>query len=469
VHDLATQHGLILTHGKAALSEAAAATLDLDGLVDMRDVPFVTVDSASTRDLDQALHVARAGSGWRVRYALADPAWFVRPGTALWDEALARGASYYLPEYAVPMLPRSLSEGLISLGEGVDRRAMVMDIRLEADGRVRRTEIVRASVRSRAKLSFEEVQAHLEGVTIERIDDAIRRSLDALEAVGDLRVRLNEQREVVRFRRRDGRVPVELHNEQLSLLCNIEGARYLQRARADEGIHPIYRVHPAPPAARLDRFRRMAAAIGRPWSLEQALAVYLAALPEDRVAQAIHRQAIMLNYRSTFEVEAASHFGVGAEVYARFSAPMREIVGIFLHKETWERIEGTGQVDPAGDEVLRHQVLKAANRSKELQRKLDKDAALRSIDEFLERDRGPHRGTVVGLTARRAYVSLDDPAIDLKVDLSDLKARCDDDGTKLSGGCRLSLGDEVLVSVRGRAKGRPWWNLGLESVRQTGG
>ena len=323
---LIAKHGLIVEHSKAALAEAAAATLDLDGLRDLRDVPFVTVDSASTRDLDQALHVARAGTGWRVRYALADAAHFVRPGMALFDEALERGASYYLADRAVPMLPRSLSEGLISLGEGVDRRAMVMDIRLDADGGVRRTEILRASIRSRAKLSFEEVQAHLNGDDVARIDDDVGRSLDALEAVGDLRVRLSAEREVVRFRRNDARVPVEMHNEQLSLLCNVEGARYLQRAGDHEGIHPIYRVHPPPAAERLKRFRRMVGKLGRAWKANQPLADFLAALAHDRVGQAIHRQAVMLNYRSTYEAEASGHFGVGADVYARFSAPDRKSV-----------------------------------------------------------------------------------------------------------------------------------------------
>lgn len=462
---LIEKHGLASDHSKAALQEAASATLDLEGLKDLRDVPFVTVDAATTRDLDQALHVARAGTGWRVRYALADAAHFVRPGMALWDEALARGASYYFPDFAVPMLPRTLSEGLISLGEGVDRRAMVMDIRLERDGRVRRTEIVRAAIRSRAKLSFEEVHAHLQGTDVPRIDDPIGRSLDALEAVGELRVRLSAEREVIRFRRNDARVPVELHNEQLSLLCNVEGARFLQRALAHEGIHPIYRVHPPPAPDRLRRFGQMTVALGRPWPHQTPLADYLAALPRDRIAQAIHRQAVMLNYRSTYEAEAAGHFGVGADVYARFSAPMREIVGVFLHEETWQRIEGTGHVDPAADEILREQVLQAANRSRDVQRAIDKAAGLAAIDAFFEADAGPHRGTVVGLTRGRAYVSLDGSGPDVKVDLAELNATCDEAGVQLAGGCDVRLGDEVLVTARVRAPGRRWWQLELGRPR----
>ncbi len=435
-------------HSAAALAEAAAAWLTFDGCRDLSGVPFVTVDAASTRDLDQALHVARAGVGWRVRYALADAAHFVPVGSALWDEALARGASYYLPDRSIPMLPRSLCEGLVSLNEGVDRRALVMDVRLEKAGTVRRTEIFRARVRSRAKLSFEEVDAHGDGVSVSRIDDGIARSLDGLRAVGRLRRELSAEREVVRFRRRRGpRFACEDDNEQLSLLCNTEGARFLQRAGADAGAHPVYRVHPPPSQARLDRFRGMVSGAGRPWRTDEPLARYLDRLPDDRLSQAIHRQAIVLNFRSTYDVNAGAHYGVGADVYARFSAPMREVVGVFLHAEAYEVLDGTGHLDIAADEALRERVVEAANRSKELQRALDKEAALAAIDALFEASAGPHRGTVVGVTPTRVYVSLDDPPLDVKADRAEL------------GKVRPRLGDEVDVSATSRDPGRAWWRL----------
>ena len=91
-------------------------------LVDLTALPFVTIDGPGTRDLDQAVHIAKDGDGWMVRYALADPSWCVRPGTALFDEALRRGATYYLPGLAIPMLPRALSEGIVSLNQRADRR-----------------------------------------------------------------------------------------------------------------------------------------------------------------------------------------------------------------------------------------------------------------------------------------------------------------------------------------------------------
>src|SRR5262249_37166053 len=96
-------------------------------LVDLLHLPFVTIDNDDSRDLDQALAITKSsyGRGYIVWYALADASFYVRPRTALFREALKRGASFYLPGLVIPMLPRRLSEGLISLNEGQPRRALV--------------------------------------------------------------------------------------------------------------------------------------------------------------------------------------------------------------------------------------------------------------------------------------------------------------------------------------------------------
>src|SRR5690349_21087678 len=93
-----------------AAALVASPGLDDPALTDLEAVPFVTVDGPGTRDLDQALYLERDGDGYLVRYAIADAAYFVKPGSRLFAEALRRGTSYYLPGLSVPMLPRSLSE-----------------------------------------------------------------------------------------------------------------------------------------------------------------------------------------------------------------------------------------------------------------------------------------------------------------------------------------------------------------------
>ena len=513
LYEIAASHGLDPLFPDDAMRETEALLerpgLDDPTLEDLRPLPFCSVDDASTRDIDQALHLERDGPGWLVRYALADAAWYVRPGRPLWNEAMQRGASFYLPGLVIPMLPRPLSEGLISLLQGVDRRALVFTMRLDERGHCLDTQISRALIHNRAQLSFEEVQELLDGHDSPRITGELAASLRLLPLIGHARTQLAQERDVVRFRRvqvktslgRDGlrffahgehRNDVERHNEQLSLLCNVEGARYLERAGPREGIQPIYRVHPAPPPERFDAFAGLLRGLTRRrgldadvWSWERgerSLATFLRQLPADppfqRLSRVVQRHAIRLNLRSTFEEEPAAHFGVGASVYARFSAPMREMVGIFLHKEAWERVSGSGIADDPVDEDLRDQVVDLANRVRALQNQLDKDSDRLVLDQLfaddLERpglERTRHRGTLVGLRPTRAYVLLDEPPVDVKVYLRDLESSLggpvdlDEHGISVvrqdDGQPVMSLGDPVDVVVAGHDAGRNRWQLEL--------
>ena len=262
----------------ADVDDEVRALLDDDGIDDpsLRDLthlPFVTIDNDDSRDLDQALYLKRRDDGFVVWYALADAAWYVRPGTALFDEALARGASFYLPGACVPMLPRALSEDLVSLNPDVDRRALTFEMHLDLDGQCTRTEVYRARIHSRAKLSYPGVQH-----SYDHPDDsplthaAYMPSLRLLREVGRLKMEDARRRGVIRFDRQEiwlntahedvqiayePRLDVERYNEQISLMCNIEGAKLLS---VDPDLEPhvqaVYRVHPAPPPERLAQVAR---------------------------------------------------------------------------------------------------------------------------------------------------------------------------------------------------------------------
>lgn len=484
--------------------------LDDPSLVDLESIPFVTIDHASSLDLDQAVHVARHGDGWRVDYALADAAHFVRPGTALFEEALARGASFYLPGWMIPMLPRELCQDLVSLNPGVRRRAMVMRMDLGPDGRSRGTRVVRARIRSRAKLSFDRVQSFYDDPAGQPFEDrAVAASLTELARVGEARRGLAEERDVVRYRRSEvdvravpgpgptGFVAVsglrndaERHNEQISLLCNVEGARlFATEGRGGGDAQPIFRVHPPPAEDRVEELEALVAALAREHGLDsgwlwrrgsgRSLAEYLDALPRQgapgRVARAVHRQALLINGRSSYSAQGGAHFGVGAEVYGRFSAPMREIVGVFLHKETWELLRLEAPRPDEADEALRERVIQSANRSRQVQKRLDDRANRLVIDHLFQRDLAaggpPRRATVVGLDRRKVHLTLDEPPIDVKAYLHYLseergeRVLAADDRVRLrteGGEVLLRVGDAVTVAVRTRDDARDRWALSVE-------
>src|SRR5215207_5622148 len=136
---------------------------------DLTDIPFVTIDPPTSMDLDQAVHLSGGGSGYLVRYAIADVAAFVVPGGAVDREAHSRGMTVYGPDRRAPLHPLELSEGAASLLPDVERPALVWELRLDAAGSLTSTSLTRAMIRSRAKLSYERVQRDLDAGTAAEI------------------------------------------------------------------------------------------------------------------------------------------------------------------------------------------------------------------------------------------------------------------------------------------------------------
>lgn len=508
IEDLFELHGVRRGFSDAVMAEVAAFQrapgIDDATLVDLTHLAFVTIDHDDSRDLDQALYIESRGTGYVVYYALADGAYYVRPGSALFAEALARGASFYLPEICEPMLPRGLSEDLVSLNPGVDRRALIFEMTLDAEGLRTSTRLMRARIHSRAKLSYNGVQALLDQPEESPLAGRdFTASLGLLETVGRLRMAEAKRRSVIRFHRseiwlsRDAsgfrvvggrRNNVERYNEQISLLCNIEGAAFLGTdGPVEPHVQAIYRVHPAPEAERL---RQVAARIEgivdlhglspEGWSWRhgedaEPLGDYLRRLPregaEGRVALAIARQVRYTFQRSDFRPEPGPHFGVGAAAYCRFSSPMREIAGIFTHKEALEKLAGVG-ANNAEDRRLRDAVIAAANAAKQTQSALQKAVHKLALDALFEPElaREPGRrtrfkGTVMGLRGSRLYVEFDEPPVEVKIYVRDLaegkeRFRSQRGDAVLSSGARdFRLGDCVDVWVDGYDDKRRRWRL----------
>ncbi len=435
-----------------------------DTLTDWRDVPFVTIDNPDSKDLDQALIIERDDEGYRLRYALADASYYVTPGSALFAEALQRGSTYYTPTGAIPMLPTVLSEGLISLNPNVDRRALVFDIRLCKNAKVVNTSIVRASIHSHAKLNYGQVQQYLEvalaGNQHELSSEPFNESLLLFKELGLLLLQQSLDRNVIPFNRTESQIYIlggklltrvrerfdtEKYNEQLSLLCNMQGAQMLDAMIANSDLQAVYRVHDAPLR---QMQRRLSDVINEfadvqeetekwLWKNGQTLSDYVASLPSGaayaRRVAAIERQILVSNRASYFTAESGEHHALAADSYARFSSPMREVVGIYTHKELLEALSTADESannpvrNPAIDEELRNEVINAANGSRKTQKALRKTIELIAIkslfDDDLKKQARPHySGTIMGFKKDQLFISLDDFATDIKVYRLDLES-----------------------------------------------
>lgn len=434
-----------------------------DELVDETGIPYVTIDNEGSRDLDQALHVTREGGAFTLRYALADASYYARPGTALWRRALAMGSSYYLPGFAIPMLPEALSEGIVSLNPAVLRRAVVFTLRVDAEGRCVEARVHRARIFSRAKLSYEGVQRWFDaGCTGDPRCDApeVSESLLAFAALGTLRIAEAASRGVLPLQRYEAEVDidpsdpqrlvavardrndVERWNEQISLLCNMEGAKMLQSlGHSGEDVQAVYRVHLPPLDVRLDELEEILHALAERRGLEDRwrwrrgrhdLAAWMGGLPEGelnaRLSQAVQRQVRYTYRASEFQARSGPHHALGVDGYSRMSAPMREAVGVFSHKELLEGLKLVAPRSREEDLATREAVIAAANEARRRQGEIDNAVDLLVLEQLLGDDlalepslRPWRAGTVVGVRPSRVYVALDGCAVDLKVYVVDLE------------------------------------------------
>lgn len=485
VYEIAFEHGLEFGFPEAVESEVDAyrnGGIDYTDCEDLRHVPFVTVDGAGTRDLDQALYVGRPGDGYFearegcvfvVWYAIADASWFVRPGSALYEEALRRGSSVYFAGMSVPMLPHALSQGIVSLNEGVDRRALVFVMEVGADGVCLGTALKRGRIRSRAKLVSEDVSEFLADPEHHAwAGREYAQSLKDFKAVGLLRLQESRRRNVVHFNRvsldvgmnrarteftlgLDERLDVDLYNEQLSLMCNMEGASFLKKkAQDDPEVLAIFRNHEAPSLRDVEEVHDAMCEIARAqempenwyWDMSvHSLADFFESLPPEsccgdvdapeavrkmyRVRQAMERQVLMMQRRSVFSADAGPHSALGVNPYGRFSAPMREIVGIFTHKETIEsEFDCEVMLDREANRILRERVIEASNDARKVQNMMDKAIDSCAIAHVVSHDydlpeakRPKRRGTILGMKSSALYARLDMPPIELKVYIRDIQ------------------------------------------------
>ena len=313
---------------------AAAARKPRVPDLDRTDIPFVTIDPPSSMDLDQAVHLERDGDGYVVHYAIADVAAFVSPGDPVDEEANRRGETLYGADSKVPLHPKVLSEGAASLLPDQERPALLWTIRVDRDGEGTDVDVVRAVVRSRAKLDYESLQKEIdEG----RADPMI----GLLAEVGQLRLKREAARGGVSlplpeqeidvdgdawslsFRRM---LPVEEWNAQISLLTGMAAASLMVKARVG-----LLRTLPPPEDVDVERLHRTAKALGIEWPEEQLYPDFIRSLDPSQANHAAMVVACTRLLRGSGYVafngevpEQSEHSALASE-YAHVTAPLRRL------------------------------------------------------------------------------------------------------------------------------------------------
>ncbi|WP_413113879.1 ribonuclease R [Thaumasiovibrio sp. DFM-14] len=322
------------------------------GRVDLRELPLVTIDGEDARDFDDAVYCEKKKSGgWRLWVAIADVSYYVRPQSALDNEAIKRGNSVYFPSQVVPMLPEVLSNGLCSLNPQVDRLCMVCEMTISATGNLSGFKHYEAVMNSHARLTYNKVHSMLEGdeVLRERYAPLVPH-LEELHAMYKVLKTTREKRGAIEFEtvetkfifnseRKIDRVEPVIRNdahkiiEECMILANIASARFVEKLKEPA----LYRVHETPGEERLVGFRDFLGELGL------YLGGGLDPSPSDyaEVAHAIQNRAdkeliqtmlLRSMKQAIYQADNLGHFGLALKQYAHFTSPIRRYPDLLLHR-----------------------------------------------------------------------------------------------------------------------------------------
>jgi ribonuclease R len=463
-------------------------TEDLADRVDLRDRMFMTIDPETARDFDDAVCVEPSpkGPGWaRLWVAVADVSHYVRPGSAIDREARARGTSVYLPDRAIPMLPKQLSAGICSLNPELDRCAMVVRMEIDPHGAVHDEYFCAAVINSKARLDYPGVAAALAGdfrgsraryqefmPELERMAPLAKklraRRLERGSLDFDLpeaKVILDEDdptrvRDVVQSRGDAAVKGAYQLVEDFMLAANEAVARHFRERELDT----VWRVHDVPSDERLQQFAELAHAFGLHFDAEagrspRKLKDFLQALHGKPMERALNFLLLRTLRQAVYDVVNVGHFGLAAPDYLHFTSPIRRYPDLIVHRLLKNSLHADGL--PAGGNPgtrPERQTLQemAAASSKAERRAMEAERDV--VDLYravLMRDRigEEYDGTIAAVVGFGLFVQIESPFVEGLVKLgalADDQYDYDEETQRLVGrgtGRQFALGDRVKVRI----------------------
>ncbi|NTV75306.1 MAG: VacB/RNase II family 3'-5' exoribonuclease, partial [Holophaga sp.] len=449
----------------------------IQGREDLRELLTITVDPPTAKDFDDAISLevlpASEDGGWLLGVHIADVSHYVAEGGPLDKEALLRGTSVYFPDQCIPMLPERLSGELCSLREGVDRLTMTAWISLDGDLQVRETRLAESVIRSRKRLTYDEVkegcidnaQARRRDMgrdVAEMLDEALRvsRSLTA-KRLGRGALNLDTDETEFVFGE-DGR-PVDARRyahhdahrmiEEFMLLANEAVATFFTRRK----IATIYRVHDVPDPLKLEAFKEVAAAFGllRPYdpATPEVLNAMLDKIRGGPLEAMLNTLLVRSLKKAEYSADNIGHSGLALQDYLHFTSPIRRYPDLAVHRELRKVLQKKPLPDGLHSilAVVAKQCSDTEQGATEAERENDKWKTC-----LLMRTRIGQRfeGRIQGFSLKAAFVRLDSPFVEVGVPLGALGGAftVDENRTKAStagSGVVLTIGDAVKVEITG--------------------
>jgi ribonuclease R len=431
-------HEIPQAFSPSALREAEEAKpAILKGREDWRELPLVTIDPPDAKDHDDAVHAAPDNDpnnkgGYIVHVAIADVAFYVRPGSALDRDALTRGNSVYFPDRVVPMLPERISNDLCSLVPGEPRGALAVRMVIGSDGRKRSHSFHRVLMRSAAKLNYAQAQAAIDGRPDDTTSPLLEPILKPLYTAYALVKLARDERDPLDLDlperkillKPDGTVDrvivperLDAHKliEEFMILANVAAAEMLEK----KALPLIYRVHDEPSQEKVHNLQEFLKTLDLPFAktgaLRPALFNRVLAQVKGHDSEPLVNEVVL---RSQAQAEYASenygHFGLNLRRYAHFTSPIRRYADLIVHRALIRAL-GLGEGALPETETLETLAEVAAQISVTERRamKAERETADRLIAHFLaDRIGATFQGRISGVTRAGLFVKLSDTGAD---------------------------------------------------------
>ena len=451
---------------------------DCKGRMDLRALPIFTIDSAETKDIDDAVSLTRlSGGGYELGVHIADVSHYVKPGSELNEEAFNRATSVYYADQVVPMLPKSLSNGICSLNEKELRLAFSCLMRLDQDGNLTDYKFVKSIICSRVKGVYSEINALLAGTADAETQAKYAEVLDQLPAMKELyahRARLRKERGCIDFESGEVKLILDENGhcidvkkrtsgeseamiEEFMLLANQCAAN----AGRTHHVPFVYRIHEAPDAERMEKLSNTLKACGLNvhFAGEVPTQLELSAILDETRGQPIqipvHTGILRSMQKARYSPEPKGHYGLVLADYAHFTSPIRRYPDLAIHRILTDMLVGkpeqelikdyTGFATHASEQSSRQEVSAV---------RIERDVEDLYKAEYMHNHLGEvYTGTVAGVTPRGIFVALEN-TVEGFVPAAQL---CKGEATVVEGvsildpltGKRWMLGDPVKVQVAG--------------------
>ena len=427
----------------------------IKGREDLRDIPLVTIDGADARDFDDAIFAEKTDEGYHLIVAIADVAYYVKPGSALDTEAQRRGNSTYFPDRVVPMLPEALSNDLCSLRPDEDRACLAAHLWIDPKGKMIRHKFVRALMRSHARLIYEQVQHAFDEqdpklmpileplyAAYEILDQA-RRARGALDLdLPERKIIIDDNGNMSGITKRE-RLDSHKLVEEFMILANVAAARALE----DKQALCVYRVHDKPGNDKIDSAREFVESFGlslpkgqviKPKQLNQIL-LKARELPYSHLVSEV---ILRCQSQAVYATENLGHYGLALSKYAHFTSPIRRYSDLLVHRSLINAYGlGPGGLSEEEDARL-EEICQHISGTERTSMEAERNAIDRFTAGYLsERIHAEFSGRITGVSRHGLFVLLDESGADGIVPMRTLP----DD---------FYIHDETLHALIGRRHGR---------------